>query len=242
MKKMVIAGMLTVAVSLFADVNMNDGKTVDMLGLEGIKSKLKTLDKSAAGRWYLYQAQYAKYKIVREDEFELDGAIEQAYTDLVTRVQSAETFIGKKSELRLGSEFSKYDFKKEQFPISLMSKNSYVSFGGDSLVTSYSREGISLSFDNVNEAYAVLPMKKVDAKVFMKSRKDSRGNVNRDLTAKYSYIIKSIHTPTDNSIEKCQVNFNNCDDLHEIKMVGHITKLEILDENGKVLHTYSNYK
>jgi hypothetical protein len=242
MKKIVIAGMLTLAVSLFAEVNMNDKKTIDLIGLDGLKKSISKVDKASAGRWFLYRGKNPTYRKVRNDEFELDGAIEEAYTEFISKINSTESFVGKTSELRLGSEFGKYNFKKKEFPITVMSKNSYVSFGGaDIIIESYSSQGAKLSFDNVNNAHSVLPMVKADAKQFMKSRKNSRGNVDRSLTARYSYVIKSVKTPVD-YIEKCKENFRNCQAQREVKIVGHITKLEILGKEGKVLYTYSDYK
>jgi hypothetical protein len=239
MKKVVIAGMLTLGMSLFAEVNLNDNKTVDNIALAGLNGKIEKVDKSVAGRWYLYQGEYSTWKKVRNDEFELDGAIEEAYSAFIKTIKENKSLIGETGTLRLGSKFSKYDFKKQQFPISLMSKNSYVSFSGDKLA-GYSN-AVSLSFDNVNPSHAILPMVKSEAKTFIKSRKHN-GRVDRGLTARYSYVIKSIETPTKN-INRCQENFRNCDyDLSDTKIVGHITKLEIIGKNEKILKTYTDFK
>ncbi len=241
MKKMVIAGIMTVAVSLFADVKLNDVKVVDNIGFAGLNKTISKADKSAAGRWYLRRAQYTTYKTVRDDEFELEGAVEEAYKALISKIKEEnKNFIGKTSELRLGSEFSKYDFKKQLFPISVMEKNSVVTFGGDQIIYTGSY-GLQLSFDNVNNSHSVLPMVKTDARTFTKSRKSSNGNVNRDLTVRYSFIIKSIESSIDN-LNKCNERFSRCNQIEEPKMIGHITKMEILDKDGKVLHTYSDYK
>lgn len=238
MKKTVIAGMLSVAVGLFADVNLNDEKTCDKLALFGLQSTLSKVDKAAAGRWYLKLAQSSKYSEVRNDEFELDGAIEEAYTTFEKVVKDSENFVGQSAVLRLGSKFSKYDFKKQLFPISLMQSNSYINFSGEKLAAY--RRSLILTFDNINPKNAYLPMIKADAKAFMKSRKND-GYVNRKLTAKYTYTIKKVLSPTE-SIVSCKENFYGCDYLNKVSVVGHITKLEILDKDGKVLHTYGDYK
>ena len=238
MKKIVVAGMLSIAVSLFADVNLNDEKTCDKVALFGLQSTLSKVDKAAAGRWYLKLAQESKYSEVRNDEFELDGAIEEAYTALEKTVKDSEKFVGQTGVLRLGSEFEKYDFKKQSFPISLMQKNSYINFSGEKLAAY--RRSLVLTFDNINPKNAHLPMVKTDAKAFMKSRKQN-GYVNRKLTAKYTYTIKKVVSPTKN-IESCRENFYGCDYLSDVSVVGHITKLEILDKDNKVLYTYSDYK
>jgi len=238
MKKIVVAGMLSIAVSLFADVNLNDEKTCDNVALFGLQSTLSKVDKAAAGRWYLRLAQSATYSEVRNDEFELDDAIENAYKALQKSVKESENFIGQTGELRLGSEFEKYDFKKQSFPISLMKTGSYINFSGEKLAAY--RRSLALTFDNVNPKNAHLPMVKADAKSFMKSRK-SHGYVDRKLTAKYTYTIKKITTPIKN-INACPKDFYNCQYLSDVSVVGHITKLEILDKDDKVLHTYSDYK
>jgi len=237
MKKIVIAGMLTIAVSLFAEVNMNKTEVVDSIGLAGFKKSLSVIDKAAAGRWYLLRADRRKFNKVRGDEFEIDDAITSAYSKFTTKVKE-ESFVGKASVLRLGAEFSKYDFKKKQFPISAMSKDSYISFNGSKLVGG---GGMQLSFNNVNDTHSFLPMVKDDAKKFMKARKDSVGNIDRRVTAKYSYIIKSIESPAE-SINSCNERYRGCHVIDNVKVIGHITKLEILDKDGKVLHTYSDYK
>ncbi|MDF1879251.1 DUF4852 domain-containing protein [Sulfurimonas sp. SAG-AH-194-C20] len=239
MKKIVVAGMLSIAVSLFADVNLNDEKTCDKIALFGLQNTLSKVDKAAAGRWYLLQGQQSKYRDVKNDEFELDGAIEEAYSTFEKTVQDSENYVGQTGVLRLGSSFKKYDFKKQSFPISLMEPSSYIEFAGD--VFAGWRNSIVLTFDNINPKNTHLPMVKADAKAFMKSRKHKNGRVNRNLTAKYTYTIKKVSTPTKN-IASCEENFYNCDDLSKVSVVGHITKLEILDKDEKVLHTYSDYK
>jgi len=238
MKKIVVAGMLSIAVSLFADVNLNDEKICDNVALFGLQSTLSKVDKTSAGRWYLRLAQSSTYSEVRNDEFELDGAIEEAYTALEKSVKDSENFIGQTGILRLGSKFKKYDFKKHSFPISLMETNSYISFSGEKLAAY--RESLVLTFDNINPKNTSLPMIKADAKSFMKSRKHN-GRVDRGLTAKYTYTIKKITTPIKN-INACPEDFYNCKYLSDVSVVGHITKLEILDKDNKVLHTYSDYK
>lgn len=237
MKKIVIAGMLSIAMSLFADVNMNDKSVVDNIGLAGLKSKFSTIDKTKAGKWYLLKTDRKHYLKVRNDEFEIDDAISSSYTKFQTKVNK-ESFVGKTAVLRLGIKFSKYDFKKKLFPISAMTKDSYVSFDGGPIVTS---DGLRISFDNINDSHSFLPMAKSDAKEFIKARKDSRGNVDKRLTLRYTYVIKSIESPV-KPINTCEQRDRSCWQLDKIKLIGHITKLEILDKDNKVLHTYSDYK
>ncbi|WP_418641033.1 DUF4852 domain-containing protein [Sulfurimonas sp. ST-27] len=238
MKKVILAGILTMSASLFAEVDLNEHKTIDKIALAGLNANIAKVDKAAAGRWYLYQGETAVWKKVRNDEFELDGAIEEAYTHFLNKIKENKDIIGQTSVLRLGAQFGKYNFKKQEFPLSLMSKNSYISYYGS--VLAYNGK-TKLSFDNINPNNTILPMIKADAKQFMKARKNSRGSVDRDLTAKYSYVIKKIISSSEN-IEQCQENFRGCSDDINVKVIGHITKLEILGKDGKVLKTYDNYK
>lgn len=247
MKNIVMVGLLFLSVNNLlatSEVNLNDTKTVDVIGLNGLNQLIPKFDKNAAGRAYLYTFDYKKYEEVREDEFLLDDAITESYPKFIEKIKSSESFINKKGVLRLGASFKKYDFKNESFPMDIMEKNSYITFGGGKIVriSNLYNKPLTLSFDNIDAKSAFLNMKKADAKNFVKNRKDKDGNVDRQLTAKYTYILKS-YTSASNAVEiinNCQENFKRCNFryLNGIKLVGHITKIEILGKDNKVLQVH----
>ena len=121
--------------------------------------------------------------------------------------------------------------------IAYFDKNSYINFYGQTLSS-----GIKISFDNVKDEGIFLTMNKDLAKQFVQKRKNSWGEINRKLIAKYYFKIRSVSTPNENIVE-CTYSkgrANNCYNLGETTVVGHIDKIEILDEKGKIF-TSVNY-
>lgn len=237
MKRVLGVAFMMAALSLDADVNMKDKATVGQLGLAGLKESLASVDKREAGRYYLYHGQSDKYEKVKEDEFELDGAIDEAYQELVEKVNSNQSFIGQTSVLRLSAKIGKYDFKTEKFPVNAMTKDSYISYDGNyKLVSSSSTKHLQLSFDNIKSEDAFISMPKAEAKEFVKNSKDRNGNVNRKITAVYTYTIKSITS----KIADCnRHDIRWCALVDNPKVIGHVTKLEFFDTKNNLLQTYT---
>ena len=226
--------------SLFADVNFNDKNTIDKLGLAGLKDSIKTVNKQNAGEWYLYRARKSIYDKTVNDEFEYDDAWNQSYTMLTNKITEYQSLIGQTSTVNLGASFKKYDFKNKRFPLDAMTVRSYLSFTGtEKIIDSGRSNGLRLSFDNINLDYNFVPMEKSSAKLFIKKRKNKYGDVDRGLTAKYTFIIKSIETPT-KDLNQC-VKDSNCYSINKPKLIGHITKMDIIDNNGDILKSY-DYK
>lgn len=223
---------------LFSDINLNDKKNVDKLAIAGLKENIASIDEKTAGLWYLRIAQYTKWDKVRNDEFEIQDAITGAYSIFKNNVEKNQELIGQSSEILLNVTFQDYDFSKESFQIAnLVDKNSYINFYGQTLSS-----GIKISFDNVKDEGIFLTMNKDLAKQFVQKRKNSWGEINRKLIAKYYFKIRSVSTPNENIVE-CTYSkgrANNCYNLGETTVVGHIDKIEILDEKGKIF-TSVNY-
>lgn len=223
---------------LFSDINLNDNKNVDKLAIAGLKENIASIDEKTAGLWYLNLVQYTKWDKVRNDEFEIQDAITGAYPIFKNNIEKNQELIGQSSEILLNVTFQDYDFSKESFQIAnLADKNSYIKFYGDRL-----SRGIKLSFDNVKDEGIFLTMNKDLAKQFVQKRKNSYGDINRKLIAKYYFKIRSISTPNENIIgcTYSKGRTNNCYVLDETTVVGHIDKIEILDEKDKII-TSVNY-
>lgn len=240
MKKTVI-GILTVGISLFADIDLTKSANVDKIGLAGLSNSTSKIDKVAGGRWYLKQAKRDKYREVRNDEFALDDAISTAYNEMIANIKSNQNIIGQSSSFVLNSKFEKYNFKDGYFPIKgALTKKTGAKFYGKRIIGNggYHLQGI---MDNTDSIHNKLSLKKEMAKKFLASRKNSRGFVNKKIDLKYYFTIQKIEpTYSVKRINSCNKYFEDCDILKG-KIIGHVTKLEILDtsNNNKVLQTYN---
>jgi len=226
-------------------IDLNNAVTLAGVALSGLGNNISNVDKSAVGRWSLKRLKQKKYKQVKDDEFELDASIDESYLEFIEEIKGHQHYIGETSTLVVGSKFEKYDFKKQLFPIDIMSKNSSVEFSGNGTIlpkanTYGAGNLLKLVFDNTNSKYANLPMEKTRAREFIKNSKDKNGRVYRNLKTKYTFIIKKVLTPTSN-IESCNEKFERCKTLGDVVLTGHITKLEIIGSGNVVLHTY-DYK
>jgi hypothetical protein len=231
MKKVLIFLTLIASLLLAENINLDNSKIIDEIGVAGVYPKLKRLDPHAAGIWFLRGFYPAKWERVRNDEFELNDAINQAYNALKDySKEKYHQYINKSGTLNLRIRFGKYNFKGHYFPLKdLMTKDSYVKFYGDRLI--YHGD---LFFENPGLAETKLYMKPSDAKIFLQSRKNSYGDVDRRLIAKYYYKIKKIDTD-EKSINDNTVGYH---DKPITKIIGHIYKIEIIDQKtNKVLRT-----
>ncbi|MCT7562160.1 DUF4852 domain-containing protein [Aliarcobacter butzleri] len=236
MKKSVVL-LSCLASFLFADIDFTNRKDVDKLAMAGLKDSINNIDEKSGGLWYLYRAQTTKWDKVKNDEFEIQDAISKAYPLFKNTIEKNQELIGKQTVVLVGVNFQDYDFSKESFEIgNLLDEKSYLEFYGDEF-----SNGIKLSFDNTNAQGTFLAMNKEDAKQFVQKRKNSYGEVNRKLIAKYYFKIKSISS-FDKNVIGCVYSkgrTNNCNALSTSSVVGHIEKIEILDDKNKVISTYS---
>lgn len=225
---------------LFAEVNFSDPIDIDKLAIAGLKTNIKNIDKSSAGLWYLVHLQSQKWDKFRNDEFEIDGAITQAYPLLINDIEKYQSFISSSTNILLSIEFGDYDFSKEGFPLNnLMSTKHWLQYTGKNVVRPYGGD-LHLVFENANNMH-LLSMAKDEAKMFLQKRK-SGSYVNRKLTAKYYFKILSIDTPYDEIIGCSYSKGDNrsCNSLKP-KVTSLIEKIEIIDEKNKdkVLAVYN---
>jgi len=231
MKKLFFAILALVSI-VFADVNFNDKNTVDDIGIAGTYPNFKLLDPNAAGVWFLRGKFPAKWEKVKNDEFELHDAIQKAYNTLKSIAKPKyDEFINKNASILMSTRFGKYNFQTKSFPLEMMTKNSYFSYDGKNLVGT-----LDIYFDNTGEKEQKLLMPPKQAKTFLQQRKDSDGYVDRRIYAKYYFTIKKINTDVDtiNSNTTNYWQYYNPD----VKMIGHIYKIEIIDpKTNKVIAT-----
>lgn len=223
-------------------IDIEDKTTIDMIGLYALKPKINELknNKNELFNWYINSNQKLvdSFMKVKDDEFEVEDFKNKAYTDIINKINNVENFIGKESSFLLNVEFGEFNFDSNSFPISLLNKNSYVTFNGKSFLGS-----IELSFNNTNSENAYLEMEKLKAKEFIKSRKNTYGTVNRKLHAKYYFTIIKIDEYKIDRILR-QTNFDKWTGSRiskidsYLKVVGHINKIELLD-NNKLLKTFT---
>jgi len=256
MKKTLLKiGLLSLCVSslLSNEVNLNDPETVGELGYRAFSKDIDKLNtmKDNVGLWYLYHTNRKEWKRVHQDEFELEDAKEKAFNKFIAKNKDNK-YINDTGSILLGSKFGKYDFKKQQFPIQGMDKRSYLTFEGSKYINhTWTKEkgveSIQLLFNNINDSYNFLPMSKSEAKEFIKSRKNSGGNVTRDLTIKYYYTLKEINNKDIlSSFKYCKIqNEHGCYVLSsnntKVSVVGQVNKMEIMDNKGNILHTYDKF-
>lgn len=218
---------------LVAGIDFNEQKDIDKLVLAGLKTNIKNVDKNSGGVWYLSIAQRPKWDKYRNDEFELQSAIEQAYPILISEIEKYQSLIGSSTSTNLRIEFGEYDFSKEAFPLKrMMRAESYISYSGSTIGSYY--DGARLSFNNAKGNDEFLPMPKEQAKLFLQKRKSSGGSVDRDLIAKYYFKISSSET-SDKFLIGCMQSkgyTSNCQTLQG-NIKGHIEKIEIIDPKDK---------
>jgi len=238
MKKILLGILVVVSMgsSAFGANLMLNGTNVDKLGLLGLEKKLDKLDSGEVGLWYLYHANYSKWKQVHEDEFELDDAKQTAYKAMLKEIKESKNLLKKQFEIRLNIKFKKFNFKKGGFPIEAFSKNSYLYYEGEKLI-----DILFIDFDNVVEKDNFLPMKKSDAKAFIKAHKNRYGDVDRRLLGRYTIEFKKIDSNDRkifghycSTIDKSGYESKICS-----KAKAHILKFEIVDKNGDILHAYT---
>jgi len=225
---------LTLVSVISAEVNFHDEATVDNIGIAGTYPNFRLLDSQAAGIWFLRGKFPAKWKRIKNDEFELNDAIQEAYNALKNIAKSKyNEFINKNASMILSVQFGKYDFKTKSFPLEMMTKNSYVRYNGKNLI-----RALHLYFDNTGEKERKLSIVPEQAKTFLQKRKGSYGYVDRKIYAKYYFTIKKLDTDVDtinsNVIDNWMIEAPN------VKMIGHIYKIEIIDpKTNRVLAIFN---
>jgi hypothetical protein len=209
------------------EINLNNPKIIDEIGIGGLKHQKEFLDKTAAGAFFLKKMYPIKWEEVKYNEFKFDKAISEADNQFLKLIDEYyQKYKNKEAILYLRINFGKYDFSKKGFPLELMGKNSYVAFEGDKFV-----ERAELVFDNTDSFSNYLKMPPSKAEKFLEQRKDRYwGGYDRQLIAIYKYKIKEIKTPV-SDVNSCPIHYSYCY-LHT-KIVGHIISIDIYDPKTK---------
>jgi len=232
MIKKMIVGTLIFSVSLLAEVDLSKSENVDKIGLASLKENIEQVDKRFAGRWYLKNGKSSTYKSVKNDEFELEDAVNISYQELLNEIKKNQSFIGKTSSFMVMTKFDKYDFEGKFFPLeNILTNDITVPRYGKHIVGNAGYH-LKIKFDNTNAMHNRLPFLKDKAKAFLKSRKYSSGTVNRTIGLKYYYTIKTILPSSVDGINSCKENFEDCNILKTV-LIGHINKIEIIDTKGE---------
>lgn len=207
-----------------------ESKEADTLGFAAVGQEIKNMDGALVGEWFLYHTNRNKYRKVKNDEFEFNDAKIEAKKDFEEKVSNYLKAYEQSYSINLATEFGEYDFANENFPLKLLTSDSYVSFSGsDDPTCGYGSSRIM--FDNANETKNVLPMKKDDAKLFLQAKKDKySGYINRTLSAKVNFNIVK------NELNKLPTNAESCVSL---TTMGHIKSIEIIDSKKGKIHTIS---
>ena len=204
-----------------------DSSTLENFGANIVKEKIDTYDTVALGLWYLKRNYNSKWRRVQNDEFELDDAKNWAFKQLIKKLDRVKP-INKSAEynLYLNIKFTKYDFKSEHFPVEALSVDSYMSYSAKGeFVQKYANS--KLYFENIDESINFIPMKKGDAKNFIKSRKGKYGDIDRSIVAHYVYKIISFEEDRE---------FKSDGSPMTIKFTARLKSIEFMDKSKKTIY------
>jgi len=229
MKKIILILVCLFTMPVLAEkLDLGNPLVVENFGINIVNEKLDTYDSVALGLWYLKSNYRSKWNRVRNDEFESDDAKTWAFEQLKKKLSKIQS-IDKNMEyhLYLNAKFGKYDFKTQSFPVEALSGNSYMSYlGKGEFVDRYYAS--KLFFENADESVNSIPMKKPDAKKFIKLRRTKYGTIDRKIIAHYVYTI------TNYTEDK---EFTSSGSPMTIKFTAKLKLVEFMDKKRtKVLH------
>jgi len=225
-KKIVIAGMLTIGMSLFAEVSLKNSENVDKLGFAILSEHVEKVDHAKAGGWYLYHLERKLYKSVVNNEFEIQDAIANGYKKLLVEVEKNKPLLNDEFYITMIKQYGKYNFEEHYFPINgMMKESSTWKVAGDNVV-GWSADSLIIKFDNTDENLNKLHLEKDKAKELLSKDK------NRNLKLKYVFKIKSTDVDFASRIEGCSDKFSRCSKITP-SVVGHIVRIEVTDTNTK---------
>ena len=231
MRLLKLSGIMIIALTLAAvskEWNLNNRHLLENFGLGIVGKKIDVYDPDALGEWALKTYYYKKYQKTRNDEFEFDDAKQWALKAFKKRIAMVKLPNATDDmHLYLRAEFGKYDFKKQRFPLSGLTEDSYITYRGEGKVVSYYSDS-RLTMTNADAEKNFLPMDKESAKRFIGTRKNSTGYVNRDIVLHYVYHLKSAEenrefSPSENT--RMTLNFR-----------GVIRYIEVMDKNRKQIY------
>lgn len=251
MKKIFMTGMLTIVVSLYAEVDLLNKSNIDKLVLVGFKEYVSKIDKIDATKWYLSCTNETLYNEIRNDDFALEDVSDKYYSEVVKLIDDSQSMIGETFKVKQQVSLEKYDFKNQKFPINISSKfytTPQKGFGGEKFAKEYYTKRI---FGSIQDEYALkvarpenyntnkkfLSMAKNDAKKLL----NGQSNKNVEVYMQYTIKITNVNSPVMfSSRDKSQVSMGTSK-FDDAEILGHIIKAELLDTNNNVLQTY-NYQ
>lgn len=231
MQALKLLGVMIIAltVSLISkEWNLNNKNLVESFGLGIVGKKIDIYDHDALGEWALKTYYNKKYYKTRNDEFEYNDAKEwalKAFKKRISMIKLPNTTDD--IHLYLRAEFGKYDFRKQRFPISGLTADSYVGYrGNDKVVSGYNNSRLTMI--NADAEKNFLPMDKATAKSFLRSRKDSGGYIDRGILLHYVYHLKSAEENRE---------FSPSEDIcMTLNFKGVIKYIEVMDRDRKQVY------
>jgi len=154
-------------------------------------SSYKFIDERQFGTWFLQAYMTSTYNHVKNDEFELNDAIEDATQKAfawLENVSADYTY-----EIITTVQVGNYDFKTLSFPLDFeVGSNFFHASSSPRGGLPGLAPGVSLHFNSIKNTNGLsLEMPKDSAKAFLASRKDSYGNINRNVQLKIRAKITS---------------------------------------------------
>ena len=191
MKKKILLVLLTfLFVGLgFAQEKILDANSGLFLYLKGSNTKLTEEDYLTYAKGF-HSETYKKYS---NDEFEWHdqfNIIKQKCNEEIANADFDSTYV-----IVTSIEFGDYDFTNEGFPVSI-GEGTFIPLGNNSgyyKANNYNSIFMNTSALNLHDfhKYNFFKFAKDDAKAFLQGRKNSRGNVNREVNLQITYKIAS---------------------------------------------------
>lgn len=167
--------------------DINKKKRNPEIALIQFKDKKALLEKHKDyfGSVYLYTLNKKKWKKNKDDEFAMRELKSAYYKKFIKDIDSAtKRYLNKNLTYYTYGSFGKYNFEKEVFPVKVETRKSsnkkVVNVGG---WQNYGNPLYGSAYMVFNKSvYDIqLPMKKLDAKKFLESKKGKRGKISRQL-------------------------------------------------------------
>lgn len=228
MKKIIFVLLASVIAggSLFAQALQLDTESAFYLYLKGSKTELSEDEKLDYAK-IVESDTYNKYK---NDEFEWDEKFSAIKNKLADKINSTD--LNAVYTIVTSVEIGDYNFEKEGFPVAI-NEGVYFPFERFSGLWSYGISEKSILYKQSAfkldgfEKYNFIAMPKAEAKKFLQGRKNSWGDVNRNVTLQITYKI----APFDSKEYKNFANLAKQNDY--LPIVGSIENIEVYDVTNR---------
>lgn len=172
---------------------------------------------------YIQDTNYEVYKKYNKDEFEWNDKLETYKKELTEKIAAYNS----KTNLTVvtGMEFANYDFENLGFPVSINPNIFFPIKSENYLYSSMQKIALLLKdFSKFNFIY----MDKDSANVFVKSRKSTNGNINRNITLLIHFNFMDFTTTEYSNITATI----DKDDYYPV--VAIIKTIDVYDNNTKI--------